>query len=103
MSQAHVTHVTDEQFFLDLNDDLGGVDALREGADEFHQAVKRLWPERDTLVQRYPGKWVAMGKDGVVHVGDSMEEVLSAADIRPDDISETVIEYLDPNPATLIL
>ena len=62
-----------------------------------------MWAERDSLVERHPGKWVAMGKDGVVSVGDSIEEVLSVADAENASRPEMVIEYLVPNPATPVL
>ena len=105
MTQGRDTQVPDEQFISDLIDDLGGVATLPEGEDEdeFLQAVKRMWAERDSLVERHPGKWVAMGKGGVVSVGDSIEEVLSVADAENAGRPELVVEHLDPNPATLIL
>ena len=105
MTQGRDTHVPDEQFFSDLIDDLGGVATLPEGEgeDEFLQAVKRMWGERASLVERHPGKWVAMGKDGAEAVGDSIEEVLSMVDAENASRSELVIEHLDPNPATPIL
>ncbi len=103
MAQGHDTQVPDEQFISNLIEELGGVATLPEGEDEFLQAVKRMWAERDSLVERHPGKWVAMGKDGVVSVGDSIEEVLSVADAENASRPEMVIEYLDPNPATPVL
>ena len=103
MSQGHDTQVLDEQFIADLIDDLGGVATLPEGEDEFLQAVKRMWAERDSLVERHPGKWVAVGKDGIVSVGDSIEEVLSVADAENASRPDLVVEYLVPNPAALIL
>ena len=103
MTKPHDTQVPGEHFFADLLDQIGGVEALREGADEFHQAVTRMWTERDSLVERHPQKWVAMSKDGVVSVGDSIEEVLFVVEDRNISSSEVVVEYLDPNPSTLIL
>ena len=103
MTESHDTQVPGEHFFADLLDQIGGVEALREGADEFHQAVTRMWTERDSLVERHPRKWVAMSKDGVVSVGDSIEEVLFVVEDRNIGSSEVVVEYLDPNPSTLIL
>ena len=103
MVKGHDIQVPDERFFTDLLDHLGGVEALREGADEFQQAVTRMWTERGSLVEKHPNKWVAMSENGVVSIGDSIEEVLLVVEDRNISSSEVVVEYLDPNPETLIL
>jgi len=44
-----------------------------------------------------------MGKDGVVSIGDSIEEVVSATGTMGISTADVVVEYLDPDPETLIL
>lgn len=70
---------------------------------DFREAVDRLWSEYDALVERHPHKWVAMSRDGLVAVGDSIEEVLSVVDSKGLGRSEITLEYLDPDPDHLIL
>ena len=50
MIQGQDEHLPDEQFCTDPIDELAGIEALREEADEFRQAVT----ERDHLVERHP-------------------------------------------------
>ena len=45
----------------------------------------------------------SMGKDGVVSIGDSIEEVVSATEVKGVSTADVIVEYLDPNPETLIL
>ena len=93
----------DEEYIEEVLAQLGGVGTLREGADDFRETVTRMWGERDALTEKYPDMWVAMGKDGVVSVGNSIEEVLSAAETAGVSNSDVVVEFLDANPRTLIL
>ena len=82
---------------------LGGVEALLEGREEFREAVLRMNRERGTLMELYPDKWVAVGRNGVIAVADSLEDVLAgveSADLRD---SEFEVEFLDTDPADLLL
>ena len=76
---------------------------LRDDPNDFRKAVKRLWSERDALIEKHPNRWVSMGKDGVVSIGDSIEEVVSATETKGISTTDVVVEYLDPDPETLIL
>lgn len=82
---------------------LGGTQALRDDPNDFRKAVKRLWSERDALIEKHPNRWVSMGKDGVVSIGDSIEEVVSTTETKGISTTDVVVEYLDPDPETLIL
>ena len=92
-----------EDYFEELLAHLGGAEALRDDPNDFRKAVKRLWDEQDSLVEQHPHKWVSMGKDGVVSIGDSIEEVVSATEAKGVSTADVIVEYLDPNPETLIL
>jgi hypothetical protein len=92
--EAHVNEIILE---------LGGVKALREGKDEFHQAVLHMDKEYTALMEKYPNQWVAVGKDGVLAVRDSMEEVFAAVESADLRGSEFVVEFLDTDPPDLIL
>ena len=81
----------------------GGVAAMRERMDEFHQCVVRMDNERAALLEKHPDKWVAMGKDGLLAVGSSIDDVLVEIDDRGMRDAEMLIEFLDTNPPVLIL
>ena len=92
-----------KDYFEELIAQLGGVQALRDDPNDFRKAVNRLWDEQDSLVEQYPHKWISMGKDGVVAVGDSIEEVVAATEKSNVSTADVIVEYLDPEPETLIL
>ena len=71
--------------------------------DEYHQIVARMRKEHLSLVERHPDKWVAMGQEGVLAVGDSMDEVLREIEGRGLHGVDVVIEFLDTAPPLLIL
>ena len=89
--------------FDDLLAHLGAAEALRDDTDDFRKAVNRLWTERESLIENHPNMWVSMGKDGVVTIGDSIEEVVSATEVKGVSTADVIVEYLDSNPETLIL
>ena len=39
-------------------------------------------PNARALTEDYPNKWISMGKDGVVSIGDSIEEVVAATEAK---------------------
>ena len=92
-----------EDDFEELITQLGGIETLQDDPNDFRKAVNRLWDERDLLIDKHPNKWISMSKDGVVSIGDSIEEVVSATETKGVNTSDVVVEYLDPNPETLIL
>ena len=89
--------------FEEMLTQLGGVRALRDDPNNFRGAVKRLWDERDSLIEQHPNKWISMGKDGVVSIGDSIEEVVSATEAKGISTADVIVELLDPEPEALIL
>ncbi|MYE53720.1 MAG: hypothetical protein F4X34_00795 [Chloroflexi bacterium] len=82
---------------------LGGAQALRDDPNDFRKAVERLWEERDSLIELHPNEWVSMGKDGVVSIGESIEEVVSATEAKGVSTADVIVELLDPEPEALIL
>ena len=82
---------------------LGGAQALRDAPNDFRKAVARLWDERDSFTEQHPNKWVSMGKDGVVSIGDSIEEVVSDTEAKGVSTADVIVELLNPEPEALIL
>ena len=89
--------------FEEMLAQLGGAQALRDDPNDFRNAVERLWDERDSLIERYPKRWVSMGKDGVVSIGDSLEDVVSATEAKGVSTADVIVELLDPQLEALIL
>ena len=94
---------TVEEYLKDLVEEHGGVKALRERKDKFHEALLRIDRDYSALMEKYPNKWVAMGKDGVLAVADSMEEVFAEVESAGLSGSEFEVEFLDSDPPDLIL
>ena len=92
-----------EDDFDDLLVHLGGAEALRDDPNDFREAVNRLWNERESLIENHPERWVSMGKDGEVSIGDSIEEVVAATEAKGVSTADVIVEYLDPEPEMLIL
>jgi hypothetical protein len=81
----------------------GGVEVFLREMQEFHDTVTRLWDEYDTLMEKYPDRWVVMGKDGVLAVCDSRKEVLSAIEPARARGDAYIVEFLDTDPEPLVL
>ena len=70
---------------------------------EFHEACVRMSDEYDSLLERYPNKWVAMNHEGRLFVGDTLEDLFAEFKSQGVDRDGYDIEFLDPDPGILIL
>ena len=93
----------DEEYAREVILGDGGVEVFIREMEEFHDAVTRLWDEFDTLMEKYPDKWVVMGKDGLLAVCDSRKEVLSAIEPVRARGDAYIVEFLDTDPEPLVL
>ena len=93
----------DKDYVKEVIEGLGGAKVLMDEMDEYHEIVARMRKERPNLVEKHPDKWVAMGREGVIAVGDSMDEVLKEVEARGLHGADVVIEFLDTDPPLLIL
>ena len=85
-------------------DSQGGVSALIASMDAFHEAVVHMRSERSKLMAEHPNRSVAMGRDGVVAVGNSIDDVLAKAEAHGLKGGRSVVtEFLDTDPPGLIL
>ena len=87
-----------EQQIKEMIEFFGGEEEMKRGNELFHQVVLRMDRDRAALTEQYPYKWVAVGKDGLLEVGDSLQEVNEAVKARGMKNSEYVLHYLDPDP-----
>lgn len=92
-----------EAYFQAAIEDMGGVQTLVRQMDEYQTIAARMREERPLLAELHPDKWVAMGKDGVLALGDSMEEVLASVEGKGMCGGDVIIEFLDSDPPLLIL
>ena len=81
----------------------GGKEAWLQGMREFHEAGIRLNDEYDSLLERFPNKWVSMNHEGRIFVGDTHEDLLAEFKSQGVDNDGYVTKYLDPDPGILIL
>ena len=93
----------DEADVQAIIDRLGGVEALRERREEFREAVLRMNRERGALMELYPDQWVAVGRNGVIAVAGSLEHVFARVESAGLRDSEFEVEFLDTDPADLLL
>ena len=100
-SESSKTSTLDEAFAL--IDEMGGARALADDLAEFERLRVRMAEEYGLLLDKHPDRWVAMGKDGLLAVGDSEDEVSRAVAEQGIRRSDVVVEFLDTDPPLLIL
>ncbi len=93
----------DEHTVKRIIDELGGAKALMEEMDEYQETVLRMRKERPRLAADYPDKWVAMGGEGLLAAGDSMDQVLGQLEAQGVDGADVVIEFRDTDPPLLLI
>ena len=87
----------------ELIERLGGAEALKKSFADFREVTNRFLQDKKVLIEQYPNKWVLMGKDGPLALGDTFEEVREYARANGLGNPHVVIEYLDPDPPLMIL
>ena len=70
---------------------------------EYQAAWLRMNQEWETLMSEYPNQWVAMGKDGVVAVGDSLDDVFAKVNAKRVPPGRIDVKFTDTNPSPLLL
>ena len=81
----------------------GGFDAYHDDLVEFERLHDQFVAMESSFMKRYPDKWVAMGKGGVIAVGDSATEALDNLEKQGLDRSKAVYQFMDTDPPILIL
>ena len=93
----------DENQVKKIIESLGGAKVLMNEMDEYQEVITRMREERPNLVVSYPDQWVAMRREGVLAVGNSMDEVLGQVETLGVHTADVVIEFMDTDPPVLIL
>ena len=81
----------------------GGHEAYIQEMREFEEACIRMNDEYDSLLERFPNKWVAMNHEGSLFVGNTLEGLLAEFKSQGLDSDGYNIKFLDPDPGILIL
>ena len=84
-------------------DQLGGGTAVAGRTSAFRKANARLWEDHSVLMEKYLGQWVAVGADGLIDHSESAEDLVEVVEGRGFDASGYVLQFLDPDPPSLIL
>lgn len=84
-------------------EEMGGVCGLIDDLAEFRKLRIHMSKEHAGLIEQYPDRWIAVGLDGLLAVGDSEDEVFQALDGKGIPRSDVVVEFLDTDPPVLIL
>lgn len=92
-----------EAYIRQIIEEAGGFQAFSKQMDDFRDCQIRLDKERAALTEKYPDKWVAMGKDGVVAVNDSQRGLLAEIDEQGLRRDAVAIDHLDTDPTPLLL
>ena len=92
-----------EAYIRQIIEEAGGFQAFSKQMDDFRDCQIRLDKERAALTEKYPDKWVAMGKDGVVAVSDSHLGLLAEIDEQGLRRDAVAIRRLYTNPPLLML
>ena len=70
---------------------------------EYQRLASRMRRETEGLTEQYPDQWAAMVPGGELFVAGTLEELLVVLDEKGLRDGNVVIDFLDPNPAPLIL
>ena len=84
-------------------EEFGGVEALTARLDEHERLTAKLQSEIASLSEFTGDQWVAMGRDGVLEVGGSLDEVLARIEAKGLADGAVVVEFVSPDQSVLIL
>ena len=82
---------------------LGGAKGIRVLLEDRQSMFVEFWAAYSSLLERYPDKWVAWGKEGVVGVSDSQDSLLSEIRSKNITANDVMVEFLDTDPKGYIL
>ena len=85
-----------------LIEDIGGIEEFKRTMEEFKELNRRFFRDKASLTEKYPCKWVALDMNGVVLVGDSMEEVFRDCEALGLKNPDILVEYLNPEPRAFL-
>ena len=76
----------------------GGVARMRAELKEYWGVWEQMQKQIKSLTEKHPDKWIAMSKEGIIAIGDDIEEVLAVVDDRGISRNVVVTEFMDTGP-----
>ena len=76
----------------------GSLRKSRENREVREKARRRYLDEQASLLKERPREWVAMGVEGVIAFGNTLEEARDEAESCGFDKTNMVVEFLNPEP-----
>ena len=102
-AKADRTGIRPRADIAQIVEEFGGVAALVERMDEHERVAALMRREIESLPETADDRWVAMGRDGVLETGTSLEEALSKVEAKGLDDGTVIVEFLSAKPEVLIL
>ena len=84
-------------------EEFGGAASLVERMDEHERLATRMKSEIASLPELTGDRWVAMGLDEALEIGNSLSEVLARIEEKGLADGTVVVEFLSAEPEALIL
>ena len=97
------TGVRQQGDIAQIVEEFGGVAALVERMDEHERLAALMQEEIESLPEIADDRWVAMGRDGVLETGNSLEEALHKIEAKGLADGTVIVEFLSAEPEVLIL
>ena len=76
----------------------GGLARMRTELKEYWGVWEQMQKQIKSLTEKHPDKWIAMSKEGIIAIGDDIEEVLAVVDDRGISRNVVVTEFMDTDP-----
>ena len=88
---------------LETGPEVADVEAKIEMMLEYRQLASQMRRQVASLTEQYPDQWAALASGGGLFIAGTMDELLAVLDEKGLRDGNVVIEFLDSNPAPLIL
>ena len=82
---------------------MGGAKGVRALIEDRQSMFVEFWAAYSSLLEQYPDKWIAWGKEGMVGVSDSQDGLLSEIRYKNIATKDVMVEFLDTDPKGYIL
>lgn len=82
---------------------VGGAEALHERMDQFERVMRHFHDHEAEWTGQFPNRWVVVTEEGVIADTDLLEEALELASKANLASSEFTVQFLNPDPPTLLL
>ena len=82
---------------------VGGVEALNERMNRYERVMRHFFDNRTEWTGQFPHRWVVVTEDGVIADTALLEDALELAGKANLASSDFTVQFLNPDPPTLLL